>query len=127
MTWRDPVTDLARERRLRALDARMRDLIATGDPELETRTRAVLAGELAAPDLTEEAMALHDRNVNLRLPHDLLERAEHLAPALAADPTLAAAGRGATRATVLRLAIVHGLNALEAQFGKARKGKGGAR
>lgn len=126
MTRRAPAADLARERSLRALDARMAALLDAGGPDLAGRTRAMLAGELDAPGMEGRKMAgplFHDTAVNLRLPSALLARAEALAPSLADDPLLAAAGRGAGRATVLRLALARGLDALEAEF-RTKRPKG---
>jgi hypothetical protein len=48
----------------------------------------------------------------LRLPADILRRADALIPALSRTPTFAALGR-VTRSTVLKLALMHGLDALE--------------
>jgi hypothetical protein len=60
-------------------------------------------------------------SVGVRLSRDLLERADVLAPLIAAtDPRLlAVAGDGLTRAQVLRLAIVEGIELLEARHGLA--------
>jgi hypothetical protein len=51
----------------------------------------------------------------LRLTHDLLERADALIAIMAADPEVRALGMP-TRTAVLRLAIARGLQALERQY-----------
>jgi hypothetical protein len=51
----------------------------------------------------------------LRLTHDLLERADALIAVMAADPEVRALGMP-TRTAVLRLAIAHGLRDLECQY-----------
>jgi hypothetical protein len=51
----------------------------------------------------------------LRLTHDLLERADALIAVMAADPEVRALGMP-TRTAVLRLAIAHGLRKLEGQY-----------
>jgi hypothetical protein len=51
----------------------------------------------------------------LRLTHDLLERADALIAAMAADPEVRALGMP-TRTAVLRLAIARGLRDLERQY-----------
>lgn len=56
--------------------------------------------------------------VSIRLPKELLERAEGLVDALRKNPDNVLLGL--TRATVLRLAILRGLDALEAEKGGKR-------
>ena len=51
----------------------------------------------------------------LRLTHDLLERADALIAIMAADPEVRALGMP-TRTAVLRLAIARGLQAIERQY-----------
>ena len=117
------VVDLARERRIRARVDELGELLS-GRPDLAERTRAMLAGELPCPDLDnlEEPMGTNDAAVNLRLPSTALDRAEAMVEALAADPMLRAAGRGVSRSTVLRLAVLRGLDSLEAELAARRKG-----
>ena len=63
-----------------------------------------------------------DALISLRLPSELVARAEALLPALRSDPDLAE-WRG-TRLGVLRLAIIHGLDDLEETYGEAtRRGR----
>jgi len=57
--------------------------------------------------------------VTLRLPKNLLERADALVPVLRDSEELFALGR-LSRSIVLRLAVLKGLEALEAQHGQAR-------
>lgn len=56
--------------------------------------------------------------VSIRLPKELLERAEGLVEVLRKNPDNVLLGL--TRATVLRLAILRGLDALEAEKGGKR-------
>lgn len=53
--------------------------------------------------------------VVLRLPSELVSRAEFLRPMIEKDPELRAWGR-VSRSAVLRLAILKGLEALETQY-----------
>lgn len=54
--------------------------------------------------------------LNLRLSSDLVQRADRLVDRLAADPRVAAlVGTKPSRSAVLRLAIVRGLEVLEAE------------
>lgn len=54
---------------------------------------------------------------SIRLPAEVLARADDLIPALGRDPAITAVG-SATRAVALRLAIVLGLDALERKYRK---------
>lgn len=56
-----------------------------------------------------------DLSMSLRIPVDALSRADRLAERLAADPRVAALAGKPSRAAVLRLAIVRGLEVLEAE------------
>jgi hypothetical protein len=53
-----------------------------------------------------------EKPTQLRLPREALERAETLIPLLAQHPEFRALGR-LSKATVLRLAVLHGLEVLE--------------
>ncbi len=118
MKRRQP-TDLARERRIRSTLGRLRERLAH-DPELARRTHAALTGRLAAPDLEEQTMTNEDQ-VTIRLPKGFLERTEKLAKKLAADPTHSTPFR-VSRAAVLRMALLRGVEALEADLAaKAKK------
>ncbi len=118
-----PPVDLARERRIRAALDELRALL-DADPALAERTRAMLAGELPCPDLEEKETMPNDAAINLRVPKDVLSRADALMPALAQDPMLQAAGRGVSRSVVLRLAVLRGLDSLEAEYGGGKSSKG---
>ena len=85
---------------------RARNLLQA-DPELAERTRAYLA------HLEDEEMADkdEDRPVTIRLPAELLARVEALAPELQKYGNLRAVN--VTRAAVLRLALLEGLEVLE--------------
>lgn len=112
-------TDLARERRIRRAFATLKDALAR-NPELARRTRAALAGRLPAPDLEKPTMS-NEKQVTIRLPTALLDRAENLARKLAADPAHSTAFR-VTRAAALRMALHRGIEALEADLtAKAKK------
>ena len=95
--------------------------VLEGDAELARRTFAMLAGDLECPDL-EDTMPrdlVNDASVNLRLPSAMLERVEVLrAVLLERNATLMAVG-SVTQAVVLRLALAHGIAALEAEYGDA--------
>lgn len=99
------VADLARERRIRGKLDELAGLLARGEVNPE-RTRAMLAGELDA-----EARRMDDDEAlgtSIRLPRDLLARADALA-----DARNARTGERASRSAVLRLALERGIAALE--------------
>lgn len=87
---------------------RARNLLQA-DPKLAERTRAYLA------HLEDEEMADkdEDRPVTIRLPAELLARVEALEPKLQEGTHLRAVN--VTRAVVLRLALLEGLDVLEQQ------------
>jgi len=85
--------------------------VVQGRPELAERTRRMLAGDLPCPDLETDGMG-QMVYVPLRLPEDLVARADALAPRLQRDPRIVAAGRSG-RSTVMRLALALGIDALE--------------
>jgi hypothetical protein len=53
--------------------------------------------------------------ISLRVPAEALRRADQLVPKLVSDQTLAAVAR-VTRSTVLKLALMRGLDVLEREF-----------
>ncbi|GMV98825.1 MAG: hypothetical protein AMXMBFR83_31730 [Phycisphaerae bacterium] len=112
---RRPPIDLAR---VRAAEERLAARLAA-NPALAERTAAMLTGELPCPDLDEEEVRPMQtealRNANVRLSDDALARAVALVPKVAVRSELAAAGR-VTRSDVLRLAVLRGLDALEAEY-----------
>ena len=63
----------------------------------------------------------HEEQVSIRLPSDLVKRAEKLVPRLEKETEFAA--WRISRAAVLRLAVARGLEALEEQYG-TRRGAG---
>jgi len=69
-------------------------------------------------------MATNDAAVNLRLPSSALARAEALVDDLAADSMLRASARGVTRSVVLRLAVLRGLDSLEAEHKSSKRKRG---
>ena len=56
---------------------------------------------------------------SVRLPREFVKRLDALAPRLEKVPTFAALGP-LTRSKVLRLALAHGMEVLEAEYGKGR-------
>jgi len=89
-----------------------------GNPELRERTTAMLAGELPCPDL-EEPMTERPLE-SVRLPGDMMARAEALIPAMQKDPELTAFGN-VNKSSVVRLALHKGLTLLEEQYKPKRK------
>ena len=61
-------------------------------------------------------------NVTVRVPEDMVERADELMPALEQDDTLAVFGR-VSRNAVFRLAFAKGLTVLEEEYRKPSKKK----
>lgn len=61
---------------------------------------------------------LQDVHVAFRLPQSLVDRLDALALAAVKDPTFAATGR-AGRSAMIRLALVHGVEALERKYADA--------
>lgn len=111
---RRPPIDLAR---VRAAEDRLAARLAA-NPALAERTAAMLTGELPCPDLENEVRPMQTealRNANVRLSDDALARAVALVPKVAVRSELAAAGR-VTRSDVLRLAVLRGLEAIEAEY-----------
>jgi putative intracellular protease/amidase len=64
-----------------------------------------------------EGLNMSDTPLSLRIPDSILARADELIPLLADDPDLSMiVGGKMTRSTVLRVAILRGIKALEADF-----------
>lgn len=59
----------------------------------------------------------------LRIAQEILDRADALIPKLAKSPELMAGGSEVSRTTVLRLALLRGLDVLEREFAGASKAK----
>ena len=110
--------DLVRERRLRALDEKMRAALA-GRPALAWRTVEYLAtgtddaSPSGAMEVTKMAAA-ERRVVPVRLPEDLVRKADALVPFIDSDPTMQW-GR-VTRSAVLRIALAEGIAVLEERY-----------
>lgn len=104
-----PVVDLAFER----AKAEARELVARYPALRSERTAAFLSGEEeeAEPMPTSAAM----KTIPVRLPPALVDRLDAVTPAAAAAPELATAGK-VTRSDVLRLAVLKGLEQLEAEY-----------
>ena len=62
----------------------------------------------------------HEKNLTLRVPIEIFDRATELVDDLSADPEVLAAGR-VTRSRVLRIALFQGLESLEMKY--KREGK----
>ncbi|MCZ7649606.1 MAG: ribbon-helix-helix domain-containing protein [Planctomycetota bacterium] len=112
---RRPPVDLARAR---AAEERLAELL-TEKPHLAERTAAMLAGDLPCPDLDDEEEAPPMRRsqtpVNVRLPDTMLARLDALAPLVGTAAELAMVDK-VTRSDVLRLAVLKGLEQLEAEY-----------
>jgi hypothetical protein len=80
--------------------------------ELATRTAYFLAGNPSVETMERLMTEPLEKPTQLRLPREALERAETLIPLLAQHPEFRALGR-LSKATVLRLAVLHGLEVLE--------------
>jgi hypothetical protein len=92
-------------------------------PDLAARTAQFLAGNPSVQTMETLMTEPLEKPTQLRLPRDALERAETLIPMLATHPEFRALGR-LSKATVLRLAVLHGLEVLEqrVQRNAAQKG-----
>jgi hypothetical protein len=100
--------DLAR---VRAAEARLAAQLRQ-HPELASRTAQFLAGNPSVEPMETLMTEPLEKPTQLRLPRDALERAERLIPLLAQHPEFRALGR-LSKATMLRLAVLHGLEVLE--------------
>jgi hypothetical protein len=131
---RRPV-DLARVRRAMAgLDA-----LAVAHPELIDREAAGedngAGWEATLRDLDDlddsedpdEEDPMPTEGIPVRVPPELLDRCAALVPALAEVPELRAAAGKMNRAAVLRLALLRGLDAMEAEYGGTKGGGRGKR
>ena len=108
--------DLAR---VRAAEARLGAQLRQ-HPELATRTAHFLTGDPSVETMERLMTEPLEKPTQLRLPREALERAEMLIPLLAQHPEFRALGR-LSRATVLRLAVLHGLEVLEQRAGEKAK------
>lgn len=101
-----PVTDLARERRIRRIVGEVGDLM-NADPGLAERTRAMLRGDLDAPDLNprEAPMAETKQPRNVRLPPELLARVDAYAQRLQRENPGVRVTQGAAIRQLLTLAL----------------------
>jgi len=108
----DGPVDLDRERRIRRILAELRRRIE-GNPRLAERTAAMLRGDLRAPGLEEPRMNGAEEQVSIRVPGGTLARAEALVPVLNDAPEFRVLR--CTKSAILRLAILRGLEALEAE------------
>ena len=106
------------DERVRAAEAAMAERLRQA-PEIAERTARFLGAEPAAADL-EALMAddseRFDYNLGLKVPRSVLQRAEALRPKVAQDKAYRATGR-VSRSAVIRMALLKGLEALEAEYG----------
>jgi hypothetical protein len=100
----------------RALDlARIRAALARLDELVEHHPELAERGDALERDLEELLMA-DDEGPNMmpvKVPVELLERADALIPAMRADPELSALLGRVSRAAVVRVALLRGLAELE--------------
>ena len=108
------VVDLPRvQRALHRLDAAAARWPRLQTPDAGARlARWLSSGELDATEVPDMAL---DLTLQIRVPRALAERADTMAKALADTPAGAAAGGRLKRSAVIRMALVAGLDALEAQ------------
>lgn len=100
------IVDLARERRITAL---LHGIAArcVDDPDLADRTAAFLS---------EELKPMQQRHpISIRLPEPLVERLDVLAERLNADPKRSLE-RNFKRSDAFRLALIRGIEAMEAEL-----------
>jgi hypothetical protein len=106
--------DLDRERRIRrALDGLLE--LLDGNPRLAERTAAVLRGKLDVPDLEEPTMT-NETQVTIRVRDDVPSRADELVARMKDGPLVAPWCM--TRSAVMQLALLRGIEMLEAEFGR---------
>jgi hypothetical protein len=111
-TRRDLTRARAAEERLAA---RLRQ-----QPDLAARTARLLDGNPSVETMETLMVEPFEKPTQLRLPREVLARAEALVPILAENPELRALGR-LSKTAVLRLAVLHGLEVLEQRYrGKAK-------
>lgn len=82
----------------------------------------MLRGELDCPDVEEPAVkdqASVEVPTSVRLPRDIVKRLDALVPRLQRVPAIAALGT-LTRSKALRLALVRGVETLEAEYGRGK-------
>jgi hypothetical protein len=108
--------------RVRAAEERIAARLCQ-QPELAARTAQFLADNPSVARMETLMVDPFEKPTQLRLPRDLLERAEALVPVLADDPEVRALGR-LTKTAVLRLAVLHGLEALEKRYRRSAEAKG---
>jgi hypothetical protein len=92
-------------------------------PDLAARTAQFLAGNPSVQTMESLMTEPLEKPTQLRLPREALERAETLIPRLAEHPEFRALGR-LSKATVLRLAVLHGLEVLEQRVQRKTANKG---
>jgi len=104
--------DLREHRRRRNLEE-LRRLLGS-DPVLRARYDDATHGRIPAP---EELLMAKDAPISLRIPEPILERADGLVPVLGEDAELLmVVGGKVTRSTVLRVALLRGIKALESDY-----------
>lgn len=92
--------------------------ILSEHPGIAERTGRYLAGDLEGGPMTEKE---NMRNLTLRLPGSIVDRAEALAPAVEAKENVSSWWGGkVTTSTVLRAALLAGLDLLEERYGATK-------
>jgi hypothetical protein len=104
--------DLERERRIRE-DIEALGRLMQGDPELSERVGDVLEGRLPL-----EGNVSEKDWIAVRLPKELVGRADALVERVREKDPAAFAGGLRNRSALVRLALAKGLEALEAQYRK---------
>lgn len=89
-------------------------------PAAAERLGAALQEELEVPP-REMEMATNEVQMSLRLPEDLVKRLERMEARMAKDPELAPFR--VSRQSVLRMALMRGLDALEDEHGTKKTGR----
>ena len=94
--------------------AELRALLAR-NPRLASKTGAMLAGELPCPDLERTMSDEQGPTLHMRVTQEIFNRTDALIPEMQKDATWRAAPT-LSRSTVLRLALLEGLAALELKY-----------
>ena len=108
-------TDLARERRIRALLGALRRSLRE-HPGGDERLAEALDGTLACPDREDDKMVGNEKQTAIRMPEELVARIDALVEKMGSAPEFAA--YRPTRSAVMRIALARGVEQLEEQYSK---------
>ena len=103
--------DLDKERRIKRIIGEIKEMM-DNNPALADRTGKMLQGEIPCSELEEPMTPKEDTSTSIRLSRELQARADALMEKIKDRPEVTAFGR-VTRSSVLRLALVKGLEILE--------------